>query len=110
MVPDEARLQAAIERLSEAERLADAETVVARAVPQLQRLLGSALAEGGWFGESHDAETLRAATVPDPEERLAAVRTILAEEARMGMMVGVAVGWALREELDEGENHPEGEH
>ena len=29
----------------------------------------------------------------------AAVRTLLAEEARMGMMVGVAVGWALAEEL-----------
>jgi hypothetical protein len=27
------------------------------------------------------------------------VRTLLAEEARMGMMVGVAVGWALAEEL-----------
>jgi hypothetical protein len=29
------------------------------------------------------------------------VRTLLAEEARMGMMVGVAVGWALAEELSE---------
>jgi len=29
------------------------------------------------------------------------VRALLAEEARMGMMVGVAVGWALREELSE---------
>ena len=27
------------------------------------------------------------------------MRTLLAEEARMGMMVGVAVGWALAEEL-----------
>jgi len=27
------------------------------------------------------------------------IRTLLAEEARMGMMVGVAVGWALAEEL-----------
>jgi hypothetical protein len=30
-----------------------------------------------------------------------AVRTLLAEEARMGMMVGVAVGWALAEELSD---------
>ena len=40
--------------------------------------------------------------VPQPrysDERLTAVRTLLAEEARMGMMVGVAVGWALAEEL-----------
>ena len=103
MGPDEERLEAAIERLAEPGRFAEAETLVARTAPQLQRLLAAALAEGGWFGESHDAETLKAATVPDPEERVAAVRTLLAEEARMGMMVGVAVGWALREELSESE-------
>lgn len=108
MPSDDARLKAAIERLTDGERFAEAETVVARAAPQLQRLLAAALAEGGWFGESHEAETLRAATVPDPDERLAAVRTLLAEEARMGMMVGVAVGWALKEELTESEQ-PEGE-
>lgn len=99
MVPDDERLNAALERLTDPERFADAETIVTRAAPQLQRVLAAALAEGGWFGESHEAETLRAATSPDPDERIAAVRTLLAEEARMGMMVGVAVGWALKEEL-----------
>jgi hypothetical protein len=99
VVHSDNELDAAIERLLEAERFAEAERLVARAAPQLQRVLVAALAEGGWFGESHDAETLKAATVPDPDERIAAVRAILAEEARMGMMVGVAVGWALREEL-----------
>ena len=96
---DDERLSAAIERLTDAERFAEAELLVAKAAPQLQRVLGAALAEGGWFGESHEAEVLKAATVPDPEERVAAVRTLLAEEARMGMMVGVAVGWALKDEL-----------
>jgi hypothetical protein len=43
---------------------------------------------------------LKAATTPDEEARLAAVRTLLAEETRIGMMVGVAVGWALAEELE----------
>ncbi len=105
MVPeDEQRLEAAIERLAEADRFAEAETIVARAAPQLHRVLATALAEGGWFGESHESESLKAATVPDPEERIAAVRTLLAEEARMGMMVGVAVGWALKEEMSEGES------
>jgi hypothetical protein len=104
---EQERLEAAIERLAEAGRFAEAEAIVARAAPQLQKVLASALSEGGWFGESHESETLRAATVPDPEERLAAVRTLLAEEARMGMMVGVAVGWALKEEMNEGET-PEG--
>jgi hypothetical protein len=98
-MPSEQELETAIERLLDAERFAEAEQVVARAAPQLQQVLVAALAEGGWFGESHDAETLRAATVPDPDERIAAIRSLLAEEARMGMMVGVAVGWALNEEL-----------
>jgi hypothetical protein len=107
---DEERLEAAIERLAEADRFAEAEAIVARAAPQLQRVLGAALAEGGWFGESHESESLKVATIPDPEERIAAVRTLLAEEARMGMMVGVAVGWALKDELSEGEApDPEGE-
>ena len=111
MSPDDAdakRLEAAIERLAEADRFAEAERIVARAAPQLQRVLTAALAEGGWFGESHETESLKAATVPDPEQRIAAVRTLLAEEARMGMMVGVAVGWALKDEMSEGES-PEGE-
>jgi hypothetical protein len=59
------------------------------------------MAAGGWFGEPHEAEALRAATVPDPDERIVAVRALLAEEARMGMMVGVAVGWALNEEMSD---------
>jgi hypothetical protein len=105
---DAKRLEAAIERLGGADRFAEAESGVAQAAPQQQRVLAAALAEGGWFGESHESESLKAATVPDPDERIAAVRTLLAEEARMGMMVGVAVGWALKEEMSEGEG-PEGE-
>lgn len=107
-MPSDEQLDAAIERLIDAERFAEAEQIVARAAPQLQKVLATALAEGGWFGESHDAEALKAATTPDPEQRIVAVRSLLAEEARMGMMVGVAVGWALHEELDDIENQ-EGE-
>jgi hypothetical protein len=108
MALDDERLEAAIERLTASERFAEAELIVSKAAPQLQRVLATALAEGGWFGESHQAESLRAATVPDPDERIAAVRALLAEEARMAMMVGVAVGWALKEELSETPD-PEGE-
>jgi hypothetical protein len=95
----EQELAAAIDALTDPERFREAESVVASAAPRLQRVLAQALAAGGWFGESHDAEVLKAATNPDENERLSAVRTLLAEEARMGMMVGVAVGWALAEEL-----------
>ena len=102
-MPDESEFESAIERLLDPERFSEAERIVARAAPQLQKVLAAAMAEGGWFGEPHEAETLRAATVPDPDERLAAVRALLAEEARMGMMVGVAVGWALKEEMGDPE-------
>ena len=95
----EAQLDAAVEALADAERFRDAERIVAIAAPKLQGVLASALAAGGWFGESHEAQVLKAATNPDEDERLTAVRTLLAEETRMGMMVGVAVGWALHEEL-----------
>ncbi len=110
-MPEESEFEAAIERLLDPERFSEAERIVARAAPQLQKVLAAALAEGGWFGEPHEAEALRAATVPDPDERIAAVRALLAEEARMGMMVGVAVGWALKEEMREtGETEdPKGE-
>ena len=95
----EEELEAAVERLGERERFREAESLVAAAAPQLQMVLARALEHGGWFGESHEAAVLKAATTPSDEERLAAVRTLLAEEARMGMLVGVAVGWALAEEL-----------
>jgi hypothetical protein len=100
-VPGEKDFEAAIERLLDPERFSEAERIVAKAAPQLQKVLAAALAEGGWFGEPHENETLKAATMPDPDERVAAVRALLAEEARMGMMVGVAVGWALNDEMTE---------
>jgi hypothetical protein len=95
------QIDAAIEEISEPEAFREVEGRVARAAPKLQKILAEALGAGGWFGESHDAEVLKAATKPDDEERLTAVRTLLAEEARVGMMVGVAVGWALAERLTE---------
>jgi hypothetical protein len=91
----------AIAEISDPKAFGDVERAVARSAPQLQRVLAEALAAGGWFGETHEAEVLKAATKPDEDERLAAVRTLLAEEARMGLMVGVAVGWALAERLAE---------
>jgi hypothetical protein len=93
------QIDAAIDAIADPEAFKQAERAVATAAPRLQLVLAEALDAGGWFGESHDAEVLKAATTPGEEERLRAVRTMLAEEARMGMMVGVAVGWALAEEL-----------
>jgi hypothetical protein len=95
------QIDAAIEAISDPEVFRKTERHVAQAAPKLQRILTEALAAGGWFGESHESEVLKAATVPDEEARLTAVRTLLAEETRIGMMVGVAVGWALAERLRE---------
>jgi hypothetical protein len=95
------QVEAAIDALSEPGAFAEAEGAVARAAPRLQPILVEALGAGGWFSESHESELLKAATIPNPDERLTAVRTLLAEESRMGMMVGVAVGWALAERLSE---------
>ncbi|MFL5886414.1 MAG: hypothetical protein ACJ77M_15180 [Thermoleophilaceae bacterium] len=95
----DAELEAAIEALSDRERFREAETHIARIVAQLTRILNEALADAEWF-EAHEAEVLKAATNPDDDERLRAVRTLLAEETRTGMLVGVAVGWALARELE----------
>src|SRR5262245_59173754 len=97
---DEARLDAAIEALTAPDRMREAEAVVASAAPKLQRVLNAAMEEGGFAG-AHSEAGQKAATEPGEDERLTAVRTLLAEEARMGMMVGVAVGWALADELRE---------
>ena len=100
----EAELDAAVEALTEPERFREAETVVAQAAPKLQRILAEALESGGWFAESPEEELRKALAHADDAERDAAVRTLLAEETRMGMLVGVAVGWALATELDSKED------
>jgi hypothetical protein len=107
MPVDQARLDAAIDALTERERFREAESVVTAAAPKLQRILAEALEEGGWFGEAHEAEVRKAAEAPTGDDRMTAIRTLLAEEARMGMMVGVAVGWALAEELSTTEKEEE---
>ena len=94
-----ADLEAAVRRLVEGTALAAAEAEVAAAAPALQRVLAEALAAGGWFEGGHRSEIDRVAAIPDPAERSTATATLLAEETRIGMMVGVAVGWALAGEL-----------
>ena len=45
------------------------------------------------------ARALEAAGTADIDERLRAVRTLLAEETQVSMLVGVAVGYELAHEL-----------
>jgi hypothetical protein len=95
----EAELHAALEQLTP-ERFQKWEGRLAQIAPELQRTIVQILAEGGWFDEQHDAAVLKAATTPDEDERLRAVKTLVAEEARTVMFVGVAVGWELARELE----------
>jgi hypothetical protein len=94
------QLDRALEALSEPERFREAEERVARMAPQLQRILNEALHAGGWFGEAHESQVQRITSAEEDGERTAALRTLLAEETRMGMLVGVAVGWELARELE----------
>lgn len=96
----DAELDRAVEALSEPERFGAAEARVARVAPQLQQLLDRALSEGGWLGEAQEQQLRQATGHADPAERIAAVRALLGEEARIGMLVGVAVGWELARELE----------
>lgn len=97
-----AEVDAAVAALQEPDRLAHAQEVVTHAAPSLQRVLAEALAAGGWFGPTHETEVVKVAATEDPRERLSAVRTLVAEETRLGMMVGVAVGFELAHELRRG--------
>lgn len=93
-------VRAAIEALLEPGRFRDAEQRVAAAAPQLQQVLAGVLSEGGWFDASREDAIAKIAAIEDPGERLMQLRTLLAEETRIGMMVGVAVGWELAHELE----------
>lgn len=92
-------LDAAIAQLNDAGRLRDAQDLVMRAAPSLQRVLASAIAEGGWFDAAHEQAVREAANEAEGEVRVRAVRTLLAEETRLGMLVGVAVGFELSRTL-----------
>jgi hypothetical protein len=94
-----AEVDAALAALVEPGRLAHAQDVVVHSAPALQRVLVEALAEGGWFGEAHDAEVSRIAGEHDEGECARAVSTLVAEQTRLGMFVGVAVGFQLAHEL-----------
>ena len=70
------------------------------AAPGLQRVLDEAL-DGGRLvrRRARGADRRASPRSTDPDERLAAVRTLVAEETRLGMLVGVAVGFELAHEL-----------
>ena len=97
----DADLDAAIAAITDPQRLQRAQELVARMAPTLQGVLAAALEEGGWFDAAHNQAVREAAGVEDAQQRVREMRTLLAEETRLGMLVGVAVGFELARELGE---------
>lgn len=85
--------------VADRERFAHAQEIVTHAAPGLQRILAETLQVGGFFDKAHDAEVARVSAIDDTGERLTGVRTLVAEESRVGMLIGVAVGLELAVEL-----------
>ena len=94
-----AEVDAAVEALSDPERLGHAQEIVTHAARRLERVLGAALAQGGWFDEAHEASLTQAVETEDPVQRAQAIQSLLEEETRLGMLVGVSVGFELAREL-----------
>jgi hypothetical protein len=99
----DAEVDAAVQVLSDPERLGQAQRVVEASAPALQHILNQALQEENWFDTAHQQQVLEAAGKAEIEERLGAVRLLLAEETRVAMLIGVAVGYELAHELIDNE-------
>jgi len=102
MAPDyvtQSELEAALQALQEPGRFDDAERLVSLAAPGLHRILLTALASGGW-GADDDARAIeRALAAGEPDAVRRALAVLLAEQTRVAMLVGVAVGVELAREL-----------
>ncbi len=94
-----AEVDAAVQALRDPARLVHAQEIVTHAAPSLQGILAQALQEGGWFSQAHEQQVAQAVAQVDEIERSRAVSTLVAEETRLGMLVGVAVGFELAHQL-----------
>jgi len=95
----DAAVEAAVEAISDPARLEEAQRLVGANAPGIQRILNEALHAADWFGSAHQAAVLEAAGKPAVDDRMAAVRTLIAEETNVSMLIGVAVGYELAHEL-----------
>lgn len=93
-------LEAIIAELGEAAGFDAIEARLDSVAPQLQKLLDGALSAGGWFDDAHESMVLKTATLPDQDQRIAELRNFVLEQTRLGMLVGVAVGWEIAERLE----------
>lgn len=101
------QVDAAVAALSEPGRLDHAQEVVTHAAPSLQKILNEALFDGGYFSGAHESALSQAAGTEDPAQREVALRTLIAEEVRLGLLIGTAVGFQLAHELQHPETPPQ---
>lgn len=97
---DAAQIESVIAEMSEESGFDAVEDRLAEIAPQLTALLDDALRAGGWFDDAHESIVLKTATNPDADARIAELRNFVLEQTRLGMLVGVAVGWELAERLE----------
>ena len=102
-VPDraytDAEVDAAVEALTDPDRLRAAQDLVAARRAADPARARPSPGGGRLVRHAHEQAVVQAAELPDVEERITALRTLLAEETRVGMFVGVAVGFGLAREL-----------
>ncbi|UTI63406.1 hypothetical protein NBH00_18905 [Paraconexibacter antarcticus] len=101
------QVDAAVAALSEPGRLDHAQEVVTHAAPALQKILNDALFDGGYFSGAHESAVAQAAATDDPEQRVIAIRTLIAEEVRLGLLIGTSVGFQLAHELQNPQTPPQ---
>ena len=94
------QVDAAVAALADGERYSHAQEIVTHAAPGLQKILGEALSAGGFFEPAHEGEIDRVAALEPVDERRSAIAVLAAEESRVAMLVGVAVGLELAAELE----------
>jgi hypothetical protein len=95
-----AQVEEILQQLAEPQGFDAIEDRLESIAPQLQQLLDGALSAGGWFDDAHESVVLKTATNPDQEARIAELRNFVLEQTRLGMLVGVAVGWEIAERLE----------
>lgn len=100
MDDQQAQIEAVIAELGEEQGFDAIESRLEAIAPQLTTLLDDALRAGGWFDDAHESMVLKTATNPDADARIAELRNFVLEQTRLGMLVGVAVGWELAERLE----------
>jgi hypothetical protein len=94
------QVDAAVAALTDPERLKHAQEVITHAAPALQRILNQALDESGYL-RAAGAQIAPVAAIADEGERELAIRTLLADETRLGMLVGATIGFELARELED---------